>query len=219
MPRRRDTAPTTGFKLLASFEGLFLGRIYNHRNSSLGNFVAAHLYEDLYEASQSEKFRKRVDSRSCVVNVAGSTRGVKARRGDGTFGTIVPGSEPVVFPGFIVWHGMVALTEVGTEVKILAKSQLKQIDRVIVDLQSSAASLRAKSNRAITVAIGAVNFSEKYTGVEGSREFPIDRTRERAAQEAEETSRRLLEQVGPSFDEFLVQVQSHKPASVSFRVA
>lgn len=204
MPRSRGSEPSSGFKLLASFEGLFRGRIYNHRNSNLGNFVASHLYEDLYESAQSRKFKERVDDKSCVLNVAGSTRGVRARRGDGTFGTVVPTSDPVDFPGFIVWHGMVALTQIGTEVKILAKSQLKQIDRVIVDLRSSAASLKAKSSRAITVAIGAVNFSEKYTGVEGSREFPIDRSPERATQEAEETSRRLLEQVGPVFDEFLL---------------
>ncbi len=204
MPRRRDSQPATSFKLLSSFEGLFRGRVHYHRNSSLGNFVASHLYEDLYDRGHSQKFKDRVDAKSCVVNVAGSRRGVKARRGDGTFGMIVPGSDPVEFPGFIVWHGMVALTQVGTEVKILAKSQLKQIDRVIVDLQSSAASLGTKSSRAITVAIGAVNFSEKYTGVEGSREFPVDRTAKCAAQEAEETSRRLVERVGPVFDEFLL---------------
>jgi hypothetical protein len=89
-------------------------------------------------------------------------------------------------------------------VKILAKSQLKQIDRVTVDLQSSPNSLRKKSSQAITVGIGAVNYSEKYSGVEGTREFPVDRTAARAAQEAEETARRLVEQVGPVFDEFLL---------------
>jgi hypothetical protein len=204
VPKRSPTTPTSDLKLLLAFESLFRGRVYNHRNSSLGNFVASHLYEDLYAGGQSPKFNQRVDSRSCVVNVAGSTRGVKARRGDGTFGTVVPGPDPVSFPGFVVWHGMVALTQVGTEVKILAKSQLKQIDRVIVDLVSSATSLRAKSNRAITVAIAAVNFSEKYTGLEGTREFPIDRIPARATHEAEETARRLDQQAGPSFDEFLL---------------
>ena len=204
MPKRSPTTPTSDFKLLLAFENLFRGRAYNHRNAALGNFVASHLFEDLYAGALSPKFKQRVDSQSCVVSVAGSTRGVKARRGDGTFGAAVPGSEPVNFPGFIVWHGMVALTQVGTEVKILAKSQLKRIDRVIVDLVSSATSLKAKSSRAITVAIAAVNFSEKYTGIEGTREFPVDRTPARAAQEAEETSRRLDAQVGPAFDEFLL---------------
>jgi hypothetical protein len=52
--------------------------------------------------------------------------------------------------------------------------------------------------------VAAVNFSEKYTGVEGSREFPIDRTPDRAAREALETARRLEEQVGLAFDEFLL---------------
>jgi hypothetical protein len=99
---------------------------------------------------------------------------------------------------------MVALTHIGTEVKVLAKSQIKQIDRVITDLVSSAASLKTKSPKAITVGIGAVNYSESYTGMEGDRAFPEDRTPEAALREAEETVRRLERLAAPSFDEFLL---------------
>lgn len=191
-------------KLILAFEDLFRRKVYRHRHSGLGNVVAACLYEDLYFAGSSAKIRERVEARASVVNMAGATRGVKARRGDGTFGAVVPGSELTQASGGVVWHGMVALTQIGTEVKILAKSQLKQIDRLIVDLVSSGTSIKEKSAKAITVGIAAVNFSEKYTGIEGKRRFPVDRRPDRAIREAEETCRRLDSKAGPAFDEFLL---------------
>ncbi len=99
---------------------------------------------------------------------------------------------------------MVALTQIGTEVKIIATARLKQIDRVISDLVGSAQTLKEKSPNAITVGIAAVNYSESYTGVEGDREFPIDTKPESALREAEETARRLERFAGPPFDEFLL---------------
>ena len=56
----------------------------------------------------------------------------------------------------------------------------------------------------MTVGIAAVNYSEQYTGMEGRRRFTIQRTPERAAREAEETSRRLEMLARPEFDEFLL---------------
>lgn len=192
------------FKLLGAFGGLFKGNVYKHRRSTLGNTVATHLYEDLRHHGGSPKFNERVSQGHCVVNVSGSTRGVRARRGDGTFGTTVPGSEAAKAPGFVVLQGMVALTQVGAEFKIIATAHLKQIDRVINDLTGSATSLREKSTRAITVGFAAVNYSERWTGMEGSRSFPVSRKPARALQESEETSRRLLTLAAASFDEFLL---------------
>jgi hypothetical protein len=198
------SASKTTFKLLQAFEALFLAKLYNHRKSTLGNMVASHLYEDLYEGGYSGKFNDRVQRAECVVNVAGSTQGIRARRGDGKFGAAVPSQEPSQAADFMVRQGGVALTQIGTEVKVLAKSQLKQIDRVIVDLVDSARTIKAKSDKAITVGIAAVNYSEKYTGIEGTRSFPIDRKVEKAVREADETCRRLDDQVRPAFDEFLL---------------
>lgn len=191
------------FRLLRAFEDLFRDKPYRHRDSSLGNFVALHLYEDLYEGKHSPKFNRDVDTKACVVNIAGSTRGVKARRGDGTFGRVVPAQQPSQTDGLMVWQGMVALSHVGIEVKIIAKVPLKQIDRVLTDLTSSAKSLKESSD-AITVGIGAVNYSETYTGFEGTREFVVTRKPEAAAREAHEACRRLERIAKPAFDEFLL---------------
>lgn len=198
------STPGTGFRLIGAFEGLFRGQVYRHRDSSLGNFVAAHLYEDLAERNVSPKLTRAVDAGASVLNAGGSTRGVRVRRGDGTFGVLVPSSTPVRIPGFRLLQGMVALTQIGTEVKIIAKSRLKQIDRVINDLVGSAVTLKEKSPNAITVGIAAVNYSESYTGVEGEREFPIDSRPESAVREADDTSGRLERLAASRFDEFLL---------------
>ena len=195
--------PST-FKLLAAFEALFRGQVYKHRQSTLGNQVASHLYEDLFTHGGSPNFNARVTAAKGVVNVGGSTRGVKARRGDGTFGTTVPGTDVVGAEGFQVSRGMVALTQIGAEFKIVATAHLKQIDRVLNDLTGSAKSLKEKSPHAITVGFAAVNYSDEWTGMEGERSFTKKRTRARALQESDETSRRLRQIAAPAFDEFLL---------------
>lgn len=192
------------FRLLGAFEGLFLNKPYKHRVSTLGNFVATHLYEDLLEHGDSAKFIDRVSTAKGAVNIDGSTRGVRARRGDGTFGSVVPGSTPEHVKGFAALQGMVALTHIGAEFKIIATAHLKQIDRVLTDLVGSASSLKEKSHNAITVGFAAVNYSERWTGIEGTRSFPVERKPQRAIQESEETSRRLLEVARPAFDEFIL---------------
>lgn len=103
-----------------------------------------------------------------------------------------------------VLRGLVALTHVGAEFKIIATAHLKQIDRVLNDLTGSAVSLKEKSANAITVGFAAVNYTERWTGVEGTRSFPVERKPQRAREESEETSRRLLQFASPEFDEFLM---------------
>lgn len=196
--------PAFSFKLLAAFEALFQGTVYKHRSSILGNLVAMRLYEDLYEHGNSSSLNQCVDDGKCVVNVAGSTRGVDVRRGDGTFGAIVPSSTATPAEGFTVLQGMVALTHIGAEFKIIATAHLKQIDRVLTDLTGSAATLKEKSAQAITVGFAAVNYSERWTGMEGTRSFPVERTPKRALEASEETSRRLLQVARPAFDEFVL---------------
>lgn len=194
----------TDFKLLAAFERVFLGNVYKHRQSTLGNTVAAHLYEDLFDHGASRKFDRHVVDKRCVVNIEGSTRGVNVRRGDGTFGAIVAGSDAVRVPGATVARGMVALTHIGAEFKIVATAHLKQIDRVLNDLTGSALTLKEKSPNAITVGFAAVNYSDHWTGMEGTRSFPVQRTARRALTESDETSRRLLHLAAPAFNEFVL---------------
>lgn len=166
--------------------------------------MAAHLYEDLYERGYSPKLKERVDAAACVLNVAGATRGVKARRGDGTFGAVVPNVHPLREQEFHVLRGPVALTQISVEVKIIATARLAQVGRVINDLEGSAKALKEKSRAAVTVAITGVNYSERYTGFEGERKYPIDRAADRARRESEQTCARLEQAVRPAFDELIL---------------
>lgn len=109
------------YRLMSAFEGLFNGTRYRHRQSHLGDLVAANLFEDLVALNCSPKLAERVQQQRGGVNTANV-----ARRGDGTFGELVPGAPVAVVPGFIVPRGRIAAIEVGAETKILAKAMIKQ---------------------------------------------------------------------------------------------
>src|SRR5271166_4616220 len=79
------------YRLLTEFRRLFEGKIYKHRDSSQGDFVAMHLYEDLIAINRSPKLiEAAINRKDRVLNVQNKRRGVSARRGDGTFGEIIP---------------------------------------------------------------------------------------------------------------------------------
>lgn len=122
------------YALLKAFRDLFQGKPYLHRKSTLGDFVASQLYEDLVALNKSDKLTARVHSRERVVNLRNVMIGKPARRGDGTFGEIVPTAIAVIEKGILVARGPVATIEIGAETKILGKAMIKQIDRVIGDL-------------------------------------------------------------------------------------
>ncbi len=75
------TAAQLEYRLLTEFRRLFEGKIYKHRDSSQGDFVAMHLYEDLITINRSPKLIEAAINR--VLNVQNKRRGVAARRGDG----------------------------------------------------------------------------------------------------------------------------------------
>jgi hypothetical protein len=122
------------YQLLDRFRSLFDGALYRHRASNLGDSVAWRLPEDLYRLNRSPQLNARIEAGERVLNLQNTLRGITSRRGDATFGEIVPHSAAVSMPGFIVKRGEIATVEVGMEVKILAKAMIKQIDRVISDL-------------------------------------------------------------------------------------
>jgi hypothetical protein len=192
------------FALLRQFEATFRNGPYIHRNSQLGNRIADYLYEDLYALAQSRKFNDRVDARSHVLNPKGISPGIRARRGDGSFGDLIPGSKPRVFPDFRVARGPTADVEIGAEVKILAKAMIKQIDRVIGDLCRQADQFHEKAANSITVGIVGINFAEHYVSHEGERRYPTDGKSGNLhpAQEAREAERRLLSAEN-SYSEFI----------------
>jgi hypothetical protein len=195
------------YRLLDEFQKLFDGRAYLHRNSSLGDFVAMHLYEDLVLLNKSTKLTGRVASREWVLNTSNRQQGVKARRGDGTFGELVPGESAIVDPGYHVARGKVATIEIGIEVKILAKAMIKQIDRVIGDLQKQVVQFKrgSGSGTPICVAVVGINQAQYTIGYEGSRAFRTDgRANRHPFQEAAEAERRLMADASPVYDEFII---------------
>jgi hypothetical protein len=195
------------FRLLAEFQRLFNDKIYKHRDSSQGDFVAMHLYEDLVAINRSSKFiEAAVVRKDRVLNVQNKRRGVAARRGDGTFGEIIPGESPIGDPSFVVARGPIATVEIGVEMKILAKAMIKQIDRVMTSLRHQVTQFKRGGGNPICVAIVGINHAEGVVGYEGERQFPTTGKQGflHPYQEAPEAERRLRAEVAPEFDEFVL---------------
>lgn len=127
------------------------------------------------------------------------------RRGDGTFGELIPHAVAVELPDFVVARGPIATVEIGSEVKILAKAMIKQIDRVMTDLQNQKREFGRAGGNPITIGIVGINQAPHYVSFEGEREWPTDgRKHKHPIQEAAEAERRLVQRVATDFDEFLI---------------
>ena len=100
-----------------------------------------------------------------------------------------------------------ATVEIGSEVKILAKAMIKQIDRVIGDLTNQVAEFKkgGGSSNPVCVGIVGINHAIYTTGYEGERANKTDGSKHKhPIQEAAEAERRLLEHAAPNFDQFIV---------------
>jgi hypothetical protein len=195
------------YRLLTEFRKLFDGKRYIHRASNLGDFVAMHLYEDLAALNRSDKYTVGVTARERVLNVQNRRKGIQSRRGDGSFGELIPGETPIVDPGYLVARGAVATIEIGTEVKILAKAMIKQIDRVAGDLTKQVSEFKHGSGACEPICVGIVgiNSAAVTTGYERDRSFRTDGAEyKHPFQEAHEAERRLQAHAAPAYDEFLV---------------
>ncbi len=190
------------FALLNTFKHLFDGRCYLHRDSSLGDQVACQLYEDLVALNRSATLVARTKQRDCVVNLRNQAIGKKVRRGDGTFGELVPTAVAIKADGFLVSRGPVANIQIGAETKVLAKAMIKQIDRVIGDLVRQAEEFKKTGGDPITVAFVGVNHAASYTSYEGDRSYATDGGKEKhPVQEAAEAHSRIRLRAVPAFDE------------------
>ncbi len=193
------------YRLLRAFESAFNGKKYLHRNSSIGNQIALELYEDLYEIGRSQKLSDRIDKKRCVINVNGDLTGIVSRRADGTFGQRNPSAKAINEPGFIVARSHLATTEIGVEVKILAKAMIKQIGRVDSDLREQVSNFKKGGKKAISLGLVGVNHADHYVSFEGDRPYPTDGTSRfrHPSQEAPAAEERLARDTKPKFDEFL----------------
>jgi hypothetical protein len=200
-----DAGPSIEFRLLNEFRNLFAGKVYKHRSSTQGDFVAMHLFEDLYAIDRSARLRAAINAHRSVLNVQNRARGIKARRGDGTLGEIIPGEQAISDPGFVVARGPIAAIQIGVEVKILAKAMIKQIDRVTGDLLKQVEHFKRKRGSPICIGIVGINHAERTVGYEGDRATPTTGKGgfPHPIQEAAEAERRLRGDAAPEFDEFI----------------
>ena len=195
------------YKLLETFRDLFEGKVFRHRSSNQGDLVAIQFFEDLYNLpNPSPKYVSRVNQGVSVLNVQNRRQGIKARRGDGSFGQIVPNVPAIVDPGYAVKRGPIATIEIGIEVKIVAKAMIKQIDRVINDLKGQVAQFKSRHGQPITIGIVGINHALKYESYEGDKIWATTGVggRKHPFQESGEAEARLISLAGPSFDEFLI---------------
>ncbi len=193
------------YALLRTFRGLFEGKPYLHRKSNLGDLVASQLYEDLIAINKSPKLVQRVQHHECVVNLHNLMTGRPGRRGDGTFGELVPAAVAVTEKGMLVARGPVATIEIGAETKILAKAMIKQIDRVISDLINQVNQFKRGRGNPICVGFIGINFAEQYVSFEGKKRWPTDGKRyKHPIQEAAQAEQRLNDKARTAFDEFQI---------------
>ena len=193
------------YRLLEAFKGLFDGQPYFHRRSNLGDHVALQLFEDLYQVRRSEKYADRVDTGLSVLNVRNLRRGIQARRGDGTFGGVVPNSQSLSDDGFVVRRGQIATIEIGIEVKIMMKAMIKQIDRVMNDLRGQSQEFGLRNGNPIRVGIAGINHAPHCTTYEGERSFTTDGGKyKHPIDEAAAAMERLRNGAASAFDEFLI---------------
>ena len=193
------------YRLLDRFQELFDGVKYRHRASTSGDKVARCLYEDLYALSKSKDLCLRIAQHKTVVNTQNRRRGIRARRGDGTFGEIIPGVAALVEIGFSVAKGEISNVEIGVEVKVLSKAMVKQIGRVENDLRDQVKQFQTKANNPVCVGLVGINYAESYTSYEGDRSFSTDgsATYKHPAQEAPAVEARLSHALETTFDELL----------------
>ncbi len=144
--------------------------------------------------------------------------GKVSRRGDGTFGELVPTAVAIVEQGLFVGRGEIANIEIGAETKILAKAMIKQIDRVIGDLVRQVEQFKRTGGNPICIGIVGINFAARYTSYEGAVEWPTDgRKHKHPLQEAADAQDRVLSRAAPAFDEFqLLRFRAENVAPFDF---
>ena len=194
------------YKLLEKFRELFDGKVFLHRSSTQGDQVAIQLFEDLYDLKRSSKYVQRVDQALSVLNAQNTRHGVKARRGDGTFGEAIPNISPILVPGYAVRRGPIATIEIGIEVKIIQKAMIRQVGRVISDLEKQILQFKKKKGTPTTIAIVGINHAPNYISYEGTKSWPTTGKGKykHPYQEADAAEKRLRDDVEHQFDELLI---------------
>lgn len=193
------------YLLLERFRALFEGVKYVHRDSSLGDSVAVYLTEDIYLLRKSTLLDGRITNAERVQNTQNKRRGVSARRGDGTFGELIPGATPTRVEGYHVARGPIATVEIGVEVKILCKAMIRQIDRVMQNMEDQVTQFRLGGGQPISLCVAGINHAQQYVSYEGDREWPTTGKgrHKHPFQEAGAVEDRIRARVVPQYDDVL----------------
>jgi hypothetical protein len=196
------------YRLLTAFRRLFEGKRYIHRNSTLGDQIAVEVYEDIYSLGRSPKFldsvasmRRGVGPRNKTVSLA------RMRRGDGTLGELLDPTTAKQIPGYEVRRGAIATIDCGVEVKILNKAMIKQIDRVVNDLEKQVKNWKTVSPDLVSIAIVGINWAPYTVGYEGDRAYKTDGTKNKHPyQEAPQAEQHIVQRVISQkiYDEVLI---------------
>ncbi len=114
-----ETPAPLEFQLPTEFRRLFEGKIYKHRDSSQGDFVAMHLYEDLITINRSSKLiDAAIDRKDRVLNAQNKRRGVcGAAWGWDLWRDHPRRGHAITDKGYLVARGPIATVEIGIEVK------------------------------------------------------------------------------------------------------
>ena len=101
---------------------------------------------------------------------------------------------------------MIATIEIGIEVKIVQKAMVRQIGRVISDLEKQVGQFKLKRGKPITVGVVGINYASHYVSFEGEKSWATTGKGKykHPYQEAGEVEKRLLTQAAPMFDEFIL---------------
>jgi hypothetical protein len=142
-----------------------------------------------------------VQNGEVAVNTGNQIKGKKGRRGDGTFGRVVPGNPLMAVKEFVVPRGLVAHLEIATEVKIGSTKLIAQVDRVITDLANQAQIFRTHNPNALKIAIVGVNYADRYMSWEGDRPFLAKKP---PGREAGDFASRIERAVESHYDELLI---------------
>lgn len=81
---------------------------------------------------------------------------------------------------------------------------IKQIDRVMTDIESQKVHFERTGGKPISIAIVGVNYAARCTSYEGERSHPTDgKKHKHPIQEAADATSRLKARIGPKFDELI----------------
>lgn len=103
-------------------------------------------------------------------------------------------------------RGPTATIEIGIEVKIIQKAMIRQIGRVQSDLKDQLVHFRSKRGKPMTVAVVAINHADQFVSYEEEKQWATTGVgrHKHPYQEADEAEARLIRNVAPDYDEFLV---------------